>query len=129
VGVLSFGVEVSIHESLKGLRWNASSVANTGWQTGWPRTTGVAGARLKREPSAVSIAAQRKLVGKHFRAPFLILGSLLLVSLLLCSEVLVVHTAGSAIRLVSRIHHRASPSGPYSSGDCTDSIGRADPGR
>ena len=72
---------------------------------------------------------QRKLVRKRLRSPALIVGFLLLFLLLLCSEVLVIVTAGTAIGLVSRVYHRAILSQHHSSGDGADPIAQAEPGR
>lgn len=129
MGILSFGAEVSIYESLKRFTSNASSASGTRYPTGWPLANGRARTCLQVKPSVISITPQRKVVNKHFRATTLIFGSLLLFLLLLCAEVPLVLTVGTAIRLVSRIYHQTNLDRRYSSGDGTDSVAQVDPGR
>jgi hypothetical protein len=102
MGVLSFGAGVS---------------------TGWLSAASVARIRWHIEPAVISITPQRKLHSQHFPVATLLLGLLLLLSLLLCSEAAVVLTVGTAIRTISRNYLQTNSPGRHVDGDTLNSSG------
>jgi len=72
-----------------------------GVSTGWRSAASVSRTRLRIEPAIISVTPQPKLLAKYLRVPTLILGFLLLLLLLLCSEAAGLLSVGTAFRIIS----------------------------
>jgi hypothetical protein len=94
-----------------------------GVSMGWLSAASLARARWHIEPAVISITPQRKLHAQHFRVVTLILGLVLLLLLLLCSETAVVLTVGTAIRAISRNCLQTNLSRHHVDGDALNSSG------